>query len=100
VLNGGKEEDVVKPQGRWWEVLTVDLLKSKLLSLADEAEDHEPCDEVETSIEANYCHMSHQQSLSSVSSISRLTSSSGRHDGPHTRECQTENTSCVTVSIA
>ena len=38
----------------WGVTLTVDFLESELLGLADEAEDHEPGDEVQASVEADY----------------------------------------------
>ena len=51
----------------------VDFLKCELLGLADEAEDHEPGDQVEAGVEAE--------------------GSSLGHDSYHSRERQTENTS-------
>jgi hypothetical protein len=40
--------------GSWGENLTVEFFESELLGLADEAEDHAPCDEVETGVETDW----------------------------------------------
>ena len=60
--------------------LTVDFLEGELLCLADEAEDHEPSDEIQTSVEAE---------------------GTGRcHDGLHARESQGQDTGYDGVSAA
>lgn len=51
----------------------VELLERELLRLAHEAEDHEPCDEIEAGVEAK--------------------GTSGRHDGLHAREGKRKDTS-------
>lgn len=49
--DGVREES---PRGFFDGALTIDFLEGKLLGLSDEAEDHEPGDEIQASVKADW----------------------------------------------
>lgn len=68
--------------------LTIQLFKSKLLGLPDEAEDHEPSEEVECCVESDYIWVSDHPV---VYSTGPLTCTSWGHDGPHAGKGQAKD---------
>jgi hypothetical protein len=77
-----------------WEALTVDFLEGELLCLADEAEDHEPGDEVQAGVESD-CGIVSILITSKVNMWGpELTSTNLCHGIDHGWESQTENASC------
>lgn len=74
--------------------LTVDFLESELLCLADEAEDHEPGDEVQAGVESDCGNVSILMILKVNTSERELTSTDLCHGIDHGWESQTEDTSC------
>ena len=77
--------------------LTIDFLESELLCLADEAEDHEPGDEVQAGVESDCGNVSILMILKVNTSERELTSTDLCHGIDHGWESQTEDTSCKNV---